>query len=593
MEIQELKQKLNAQKNKIGLVGGSIKISEYDESEHNVSAQISPQGWNIEVSLRKGFNPIQDKRQQAFARKKKIEDGLEVLLSGVTYHEFGHWELPHGSEKGCPYDVYNHDKILEAVKQALPQDKQSQAGYVTNAFEDVLVNARGKEFQGNLDGLTMFWDNEGLTLKEKGGKNFTPFYEVFVKMNQYLSGDNTENSLLKRHYSKNKKIEKGIKAIAKEWNLDTDKSGFPVNLKETAALFDKSRWPGMAASFARNFADLLEDSPTERLSAYSPEQGEGREGQPEQKKQQAGNGIEQKMATREGKEEVAYGRYSSEEGLSSNFTSYEQLDALYRRLAKPLIVKVDAMTHQHGLNISPLTFRPFDEEKDSPNNIKLSKLYLTDQGLRFGYPNQPLTINAKSKTQKRSFPDFKMVVLDNSGSMQEGIDGSGKGKTDSIPWGDNSKYHYALLGFYGIENFLQQQGVAQYIQHGLSMFSSNTRFKEAGFMDIDSVRKMALNPEFGNTYIDAKTLEQALSGRESFVISLSDGEVGNWDSEKNTFIGLAKNNHYAHIQLGDKTKFSQDLEAEGFPVFYVSSGNDLGKLMVDITKRTYDNYIKQ
>jgi len=41
MDIQKLKQKLNEEKNKIGLVGGAIKIDEYDESEHNVSASIS------------------------------------------------------------------------------------------------------------------------------------------------------------------------------------------------------------------------------------------------------------------------------------------------------------------------------------------------------------------------------------------------------------------------------------------------------------------------------------------------------------------------------------------------------------------------
>ena len=268
------------------------------------------------------------------------------------------------------------------------------------------------------------------------------------------------------------------------------------------------------------------------------------------------------------------------------------MDVLYRRLAKPLAVRVEAMARQQGLNIAPLTYRPFDGEKDSPNQLKLSKLFITDKGLMFAHPNKPLVIASKSKVQRRSFPDFKMVVLDNSGSMREGIDGSGIGRTKSIPWGDNSKYHFALLGFYGIENFLQQQGIAQYIQHGVSMFSSSTRFKEAGSMGIDEVRKLALAPEFGNTNIDAKTLETALRGRESFVLSLSDGEVGNWASEKNTFMDLARKNHYAHVQIGSQSQFSRDLESEGIPVFYVSNGNDLSKLMVDVTKKTYDHFVK-
>ena len=68
--------------------------------------------------MRKGFQPIQDRRQRAYARVKKIEDGLETMLLHVGgLHEPAHWELPFGSERGCPYDVYNHDKILESVKK--------------------------------------------------------------------------------------------------------------------------------------------------------------------------------------------------------------------------------------------------------------------------------------------------------------------------------------------------------------------------------------------------------------------------------------------------------------------------------------------
>ena len=65
--------------------------------------------------VKKGFNPIADKRQKAYARKKKIQDGLETLLTHVgILHEPAHWELPVDSGKGCPFDVYWHDKILES-----------------------------------------------------------------------------------------------------------------------------------------------------------------------------------------------------------------------------------------------------------------------------------------------------------------------------------------------------------------------------------------------------------------------------------------------------------------------------------------------
>ncbi len=585
MTLQSLKQKLNEQKNMVGLVGGSIKINEYDESEHAVSAGISPKGWNITINIRKGFDPIQDKRQKAYARKKKIEDGLETLILHVGgLHEPAHWELPYGSEKGCPFDVYNHDKILEAVKESLPEDKQAHVKYVANSFEDLMINPRCREFNEDFSGQVLFWDWEGFAAREKAQENYTPFYEAFVKLNMHLFGDNADRALLKRHYSNDKKIDDSVQKTIKDLNL-------PQDIQDTSPLFIKDRWSSMARTFTKNLAHLLEQAPTERLSAFSQEGGT--EGQ-DQKGQQPGNPIEQKLRTREGKEEVSYGRYSSGEKQSPNFTNFEQLDSLYRKLAKAIPINVEAMTRKQGLQISPLTYRPFDEEKDDPRKIKVSKLYVTDQGLRFGYPDQPLTVIERSKIQRRSFPDFKMIIIDNSGSMKEPIPGASDIGNDSfIPWGDKSKYHFALLGHYGIENFLQRQQIAQYIGHGLSLFSSKTRYKESGFQGLDEVRRFALNPDWGSTNIDAKVLKESLRGRESFVLSLSDGEIDNWESERDEIRKLAEQNYFAHIQIGGKTKFTKDLDSWEIPVFYVGSEDDLSHLMVDITKKTYQKFTRE
>ena len=106
MELQKLQQNLHKLKNKIGLVGGRLTIKEYEEADHNISAHIEPNGWNVEISVKKDFSPIQDKKQKAYARRKKIEDGLETLLTDVTLHEFAHWELPYGSQKERTYYTY-------------------------------------------------------------------------------------------------------------------------------------------------------------------------------------------------------------------------------------------------------------------------------------------------------------------------------------------------------------------------------------------------------------------------------------------------------------------------------------------------------
>ncbi len=300
------------------------------------------------------------------------------------------------------------------------------------------------------------------------------------------------------------------------------------------------------------------------------------------------------MKTDRGKEEIALGRYSSGEKKSPNFTGFEQLDSLYKTLAKSIPVNVEAMTREQGLKVGSINYQPFDEYAHDISQIKPSKLLIGEDGITFGVPRQPLTVTARSKIQRHGFPDFKMIVLDNSGSMKKAPDGSSNvGKTSFIPWGDNSKYHYALLGFYGIENFLQQQGIAQYIGHGVSLFSSQTRIKEGDFSQIESIRKHVLNPDWGSTNLDAGILKKTLSGKQSFILSLSDGDIDNWDSERDEIKTMIDNHYFAHLQIGGKTQFTEDLELWGKPVFYVNSGQDLSKLMVEATMDTYRRFTKQ
>lgn len=591
MSLNKIKQLLHMQKNRIGLVSGAITLDEFDETEHPISACIDPKNWNIKLEVQAGYEPVKDETQKKFQRLKNFRlerkglrkissDGLETLLEDITLHECTHWEAPVDSGLGCPYDTYNHDKILEAVKQTLPEGKKQHAGYLTNAFEDILVNTRANEFQGDFSGQVLFWDNEGLNAKGKGQENFTPIYEAFVKLNMHLWGDAADRGLLKRHYSENQEVEKAVEKTIQELSLEK-------NIQDSRVLFDKKRWPKMARIFAKNMIDLIDETPQERLSAYSPEAGEDSE-------EQSGNGFDEKMKTGEGKEEIASGRYASKEGQSTNMTSFENLSSLYRRLARDIPVHVEAMTREQVLDIASLNYRSFDPEIDDPTKAKLSKIFITDQGLRFGHRDQPLTITAKSKIQRRSFPDFKMIIMDDSGSMQEAPDGTDNiGSTDFIPWGDNSKYHYALLGKEGVENFLQKQGISQYIRHGLSLFSSDTRYHESDFMGLDEQRKKAYSPKWGGTHLDASILEQALSGRESFVLSVSDGEVTNWGSEKDKIKRMSEGNNFAHIQIGGETRFSQDLESWEIPVYYVSSGKDLSKLMVEVTQSTYKKFYQE
>ena len=408
-KIHELEQRLNQEKNKYGLVGAKpARVREFEDADYNISAHINSQDWGIEVNLKTGYNPIQDTRQKIYARMKKINDGLEkVVIQVGSGHEVAHWELPYGSGRGCPFDTYNHDKILEGVKKGLPQNKQQQASYIANAFEDTIINPRVKEYFGDFSGQVLFWDNEGLRCQEKtGGKGFTPLYEAFVKINMHLWGDKLDKIFLKRHYTHNEKVEKAVREVVTNLN-------FPEDIQNTAPLFNKLQWPAMAEKYAKAMSELMDEMPDERLSAYEPKQGQEQSQGGQQAKTR--NGIEEKARTKEGKEEIAYGRYTAGDGQSPNFESFEQLDSLYQRLARDIPVKVEAITRDSSMEISPLNYRAFDPEKDNPVKIKTSKFFINQGGFSFAYPNEPLKIDYRQKIQKKSFPDFKMVLIDNLG----------------------------------------------------------------------------------------------------------------------------------------------------------------------------------
>ena len=584
-----MRAKLYVMKNRIGLVGSALNIEEYDDAKQDVAAYIALHEWDITIKVRSGFNPITDKQQQEYAKNKKITNGLESLLTAVLVHECGHWELPLGSELGCPYDTYNHDKIHEAVKKALPAAKKSSTNYVVNAFEDVIDNSRGKEFAIDYSGQILFWDNEGIKCKKEGKQHYTPFYEAFVKLNMHLIGDTLDKDLLKRHYSNDASIETAVANVIRDLNLPKDITNTGRGARQ---LFIHGEWPGMATIFTKHLEPLLEEQPPiERLSAFDGGEGEGNEGEDESP---AGNGIEQRMRGPDGKESMAFGRYANSDSLSPNVSRYEQLDACYRRLAKDIPVNVESITKSQHFPISPLTHRPFDYERDDPSRMKVSKVKLhSDHGITFGHPDQPLVVAARYKVQRRSFPDFKMIVLDSSISMKDGIDGD-VGDTSFIPWGNNSKYHWALVGRYGVEGYLQRQGIAQYVTHGATLFSTHTRYIESSFSQMRKIHEFLLSPDFGgNTQLNASVLKEALEGKESFVLSLSDGEIGDWDTERDAIRELQKKVYWAHIQIGPATAVTRDLKSWGVNVSYVNKGDDLASAMINVTKKNYDRFVRQ
>lgn len=573
MTLAQLEQRLNGQKARIGLVGGRLKLKETASAKEPIKAHIRPADWHIEITIKEGYEPVRDEQTQAYVERHELESPLETICEDVLYHECGHWELPRGSGKGCPYDEEHHDAIQEAIHEVLEsKGKEGMTSYVANAFEDVLVNTNARNHTEHR-GQVLFWNEQGATHSTYG-----KFYDAFVQLNLALWGDRSDWRILRRWSTKDRHVRGAVKDVLAAWNVKGERD-LPTL---TTKLYDKNQWTRFAREFTRILEPFLEEPQEHPFFGASS--------QPDNPDD--GSAFDKKLATREGQEKTAAGRYASGKGTAAHRDEYEQLDSLYRRLARDIPVEVETFSETFTFPLAPWGKEPFDPDTHSLITRKAS-IGLNDEGEAALIVNRGwVEGNAPYKRNITKFPNLRVALIDTSGSMRYNTnnehDSDGQpanvGNTSFIPWGDNSKYHYALLGYYGIESFLQRQHIAPYVDNGVVNFSTETQAATG-----ERTRRLLLTPQWGNTVLDPEKLKQQLRG-DTFLLSLSDGDIHNWEDVRERYQEVVAGCMYAHIQIGRENAFTADLEAWGIPVHYVSSGNDLTRLMVKAASDGYKAY---
>lgn len=576
MKLSALETQLNQQKARIGLTGGRLKLREQADATEPVSAHIDPSDWHVEISFRQNYQPVRDKRTRQYVSARNMKDPLEKMCEDILFHECGHWELPRGSGNGCPYDTIQHDAITEAISTVLKKySKENLASYVANMFEDVLDNTNCK-LSTTHSGQILFWNEQGMT----HGK-YNKAYEAFVKLNLTLWGEEIDNTFLKRWYTNDKAAISAVQAIRKQWNIPRGKSREDLRAKITH-LYQKEQWTTYATQFAEAIAPLL-DEPQEHQLFGAASQGNG-SGQ-----KANGSAHDKKLATPEEQEKVAHGRYTAGKGQATNRDSFEQLDALYRKLARNIPVEVEHWSRSYSYPLVAWGREQFDPEQHELQTRRVT-IGIQDDGTAGININRGwIETEETYKVNLRKFPKFRLALLDTSSSMKATPDGSGDvGNTAFIPWGDNSRYHYALLGYYGIERYLQTQHIAPFTDAGAINFSAATRTATGS-----GARQLLLTPQFGGTTLDVNVLSEQVQGKETFLLSLSDGDIQNWTAIRDTYRTAVAGCSAAHIQFGPENTFTADLKSWGIPVYSVTQGEDLTRLMVRVTMERYKNYGKQ
>lgn len=614
-ELLELREKLEDKKKGIGLVGTRLNVRRVNGS--GLSASITTDWKEIEINYGGDLNLVPDEKTKRFIERKGIRDVNAKTGEDLLDHEAGHRENRVYDGYGCPFDCATHDEIKDSVARGLKKiGKEGLESYVTNAFEDIIDNVNCRRF-GDFSGQTLFWNNQGFVNSENG--KFGNFYEAFVRINLFLGGNVMDYSLLRRYFGRGEETDNTfreyLEVMRRELELDNRKSLLRLHKGEGfEKLFEQDKdkrlelWKKLGYEFAVRVGRLLDEVPKQRMFGSC----DGDENSEEQ------NPFDREMKIPGNRQEVAFRRYKSGKGPVVHRDLESQLYDFYKKASREIRVETSDYLDSEQM---PL--------------VRFGRKFVGDEGRAFRFKgvgiNSEGEIGLKTtkhsidfpvsyKRKPRKFKKFKIAMVDRSGSMALSPDNDRNvGDKSFVPWGDGSKYHFALKGYFGIDNFFERQGILRYIESCALGFSGENAVRGSS----ESVAKSLLSKPSGGTYLDVDSLENELE-REALMISISDGEFdcegGTYEAHLEEYV-RAKEAHdegnmswgdfrrveerfednkwkerfekkiescdYAHIQIGEETDYCYYLAELGRPVIRVKGDNDLSRAMVSFVSGYY------
>jgi len=571
--------------------------------------------------------------------EKKPGKTLEVMVT-VERHEINHIGDARLGNRGCPRNLSNHKMFYEVAKDILfPQGfSQDDLQYMVNVFEDFVDNVNLAD-GFDIEGLVRFYEDVG----EATG--FSDFFEAFVKL-QAIFFPKKYKHLLQKFYKHKPKIKEVIDNFLNRAGLNMQTELYKgVDVRDKRAMLNyinnEGNWAELMRIFTEEFSKLMEPGyalPIPGLSGagtkgYSADKedekdgkGKGDEGKKEGEedsdkegegkgdeesedkgadagddtgdddfddgdddfdddgiekpdvdwdKIKGGNYFDKEMKDPEKRKALAYEDYIGGKGRPDLIDYYEALNAVYERLARRLNIKGEVMTKTMTVPLTWYGKRKFDPNRDKPKHLAFGfddKGEIEIQKKRW-HTKMPL----EYKVAHRGFPEARFVMLDTSGSM------GGYGNSEYIPWGKHSKYHYALLAWYGFLEYLKKNHLLKKTTTSLANFSGSTILAKG----LDEAKRNALRPQFGGTYLNMDKIKEMFQGNGSLMFTISDGEIDNWSSIKEDFIKSAQKHYYFHLQIGGQNRVSADLEEARIPVYYVNGEEDLWKKVINIADTMY------
>ncbi len=555
------------------------------------SASIDLTTKSIQIQIPDDWNPMQYEPVKVFATRLHLKNPQLKVFEDVSFHEVGHDRLKNDVDGlGCPEDLIGKERVVEAVTQAmLEAGRFSPDGalYLENCISDIVNNLNGSQYT-HFNGLSMFFAEQA---EINNGKH-SPLYEAFVKLNQHLWGRKKQKQMLAGYYTNAAKVDEVVAACIQEVGLGIDKK---QNLR---LLFNKQNWPTIFHTFAKHLVKLMDQNCPE----YLPGSGSGKgyrvparfDTKPIFDPEKIDDPLMKRVLDKDNLKKVMQRRNQDGESLPPFIDRWQALDYFYQAEASEIWIKAETPRKGQSMPVAPIQARIFDKDKDDLSKLLFGRILFDEKGdVCFAVPREYIEQTAKYKKSIHSYPELNIAVLDNSGSMTlNSNNGEDNGRTNVVPWGDQSKYHYALLAYYGIEKALHRLGVATKTRYNLITFSSRTEATgEKEYEDRTEMKKRILNPAFGGfTSLNIDVLVKEARQKGSVLMTISDGEIQNWDDIKDRFKQVIADKFYVHFQIGNETESTRDLKSWGVPVIEISDAAEMPRKAIDITKKFYQSY---
>ena len=491
-----------------------------------------------------------------------------VIARDVTRHEIDH----HGYKGfiGCPKTAENHVQMFfEPMADVLLKKGFTfdDVKYMTNALQDSILHRDLNQGRFSLQGISYFFEEIGNSCekdKETLKNKFTPFYEAHAKLNMHLWGNRQQKKSLQKFYTHNPKITEVMKKFL-ERTKDLD------FLKE-------QDWSEISKIYAEEFSALMEPGYALPIINHSGAGTRGRESKP---CDEEGNYFDKEMKTRSFKQSRVEEAYANKEKTPLWIDNFEAMDMLYESMARKLNLIAKSYTKQKQMPIFYYGKRDFDPEKDDLKHVFFD---FDDKGnieLKKKRFHEDIPISVKRK--EKGFPEMRFGIFDTSSSMKDDVyGGSDTGNSKIFPWGDKSKYHYALLSWYGFLEYLKQNYLLEQSSVNLANFSSQTLVGKG----LKDAKEIALTPQFGTTTnLDLGKIREFFEGRDNLIFTISDGQIFNWENIKDEFIKNATKHHYFHLQIGGENETTQAMKDNGLRVEYITDAQDLANKTIDLTDK--------